>query len=74
MNLLAQQTQLIHVANGTLKAQKRLTGISLSCSQWLHCLAFIFSTNDGGGVAAILDQNPTLEAVVADAWEEYSQA
>ena len=74
MNLLTHQTRLVHVANGTLKAQKRLTGISLRYAQWLHCLAYIFSTNDGRGVAAILNQNHDLEAVVEEAWEEYRQA
>ena len=71
MNLLANQTRIVHVANGTLKAQKRLTGISLRYAQWLHCLAYIFSTDDGRGVAAILNQNPALEEVVEAAWEEY---
>ena len=74
MNLLAHQTHLVHVANGTLKAQKRLTGISLRYAQWLHCLAYIFSTENGRGVAAILNQNPTLEEVVEAAWEEYRNA
>ena len=74
MNLLAHQTRLVHIANGTLKAQKRLTGISLRYAQWLHCLAYIFSTDDGQGVAAILNQNPALEEVVEAAWEEYHQA
>ena len=73
MNLLANQARLVHVANGTLKAQKRLTGISLRYAQWLHCLAYIFSTDDGRGVVAILDQNPALDAVVEEAWEEYQQ-
>ena len=73
MNLLANQARLVHVANGTLKAQKRLTGISLRYAQWLHCLAYIFSTDNGRGVVAILDQNPALDAVVEDAWEEYQQ-
>ena len=70
MNLLAHQTKLVHIANGTLKAQKRLTGISLSCAQWLHCFTYIFSTDD---VVAILDKNPALCAVVKAAWEEYQQ-
>ena len=74
MNLLAHLVRLLHVANGTLKAQKRLTGISLSYAQWLHCLAYIFSTDDGRGVAAILNQNPALEDVVEEAWEEYRNA
>ena len=74
MNLLTHQTRLVHVANGTLKAQKRLTGISLRYAQWLHCLAYIFSTNDGRGVAAILNQNHDLAVVVEEAWEEYRQA
>ena len=74
MNLLAHQTHLVHVANGTLKAQKRLTGISLRYAQWFHCMAYIFSTDDGRGVAAILNQNPSLEAVVEEAWEEYRNA
>ena len=73
MNLLAHQTHLIHVANGTLKAQKRL-GITLKYAQWLHCLAYIFSTDDARGVAAILNQNPALEEVVGAAWEEYRNA
>ena len=73
MNLLATQTRLVHVANGTLKAQKRLTRIRLGYAQWLHCLAFIFSTDDGRGVVAILDQNPAIDAVVEAAWEEYQQ-
>ena len=74
MNLLANQTRLVSIANGTLKAQKRLTGISLRYAQWLHCLAYIFSTENGRGVAAILNQNPTLEEVVEAAWEEYRNA
>ena len=74
MNLLAHLARLLHVANGTLKAQKRLTGISLGYAQWLHCLAYIFSTDDGRGVAAILNQNPALDDVVAEAWEEYQNA
>ena len=74
MNLLTHLAHLVHVANGTLKAQKRLTGISLSYAQWLHCLAYIFSTDDGRGVAAILNQNPALEDVVEEAWEEYRNA
>ena len=73
MNLLAQQTNLVHIANGTLKAQKRLTRISLGYAQWLHCLSYIFSTDNGRGVVAILDQNPALDAVVESAWEEYQQ-
>ena len=74
MNLLAQKTRLIHVANGTLKAQKRLTCISLHYAQWLHCLAYIFSTDDGRGVAAILNKNTDLADVVDEAWEEYRNA
>lgn len=74
MNLLANQTRLIHVANGTLKAQKRLTGINLRYAQWLHCFAYIFSLDDGRGVAAILNQNPALSDVVEAAWEEYRNA
>ena len=74
MNLLTNQTNLIHVANGTLKAQKRITGIIIHYAQWLHCLAYIFSVDDGRGVAAILNQNSALEAVVKEAWEEYRQA
>ena len=74
MNLLANQTHLVRIANGTLKAQKRLTGISLRYAQWLHCLSFIFSTDDGRGVAAILNQSPALDAVVEEAWEEYRNA
>ena len=74
MNLLAQQTHLVHVANGTLKAQKRITGISLRYAQWLHCLAYIFSTADGRGVVAVINQNPALEAVVEEAWEDYRNA
>ena len=74
MNLLTHQTCLVHIANGTLKAQKRLTGISLRYAQWLHCLAYIFSTDDGIGVAAILMQNPALEEVVDEAWKEYQNA
>ena len=73
MNLLTQQTNLIHVACGTLKAQKRLTGISMRYAQWLHCLAYIFSTDNGRGVVAILDQNPDLDNCVEAAWEEYQQ-
>ena len=73
MNLLDNQTRLVAIANGTLKAQKRLTGIRLRYAQWLHCLAYIFSTDDGRGVVAILDQNPALDAVVEEAWEEYQQ-
>ena len=73
MNLLTQQTRLVHVANGTLKAQKRLTGISMRYAQWLHCLAYIFSTENGRGVVAILDKTPDLDAVVESAWEEYQQ-
>ena len=71
MNLLAHLVRLLHVANGTLKAQKRLTGISLNQAQWLHCLAYIFSTDD---VRGVLNQNPALEDVVAEAWEEYRNA
>ena len=74
MNLLAHQTHLVHVANGTLKAQKRLTGISLRYNQWLHCFAYVFSVDDGRGVVAILNQNPALDDVVWAAWEEYHQA
>ena len=74
MNLLTHTTHLIHVANGTLKAQKRITGISLRYAQWLHCFAYIFSVDDGRGVAAILNQNPALADVVEEAWEEYRQA
>ena len=73
MNLLEHQTRLVHIANGTLKAQKRLTGISCGYAQWLHCLAYIFSEDDGRGVVAILDKNPALDAVVEAAWEEYQQ-
>ena len=73
MNLLATQTRLVRIANGTLKAQKRLTRISLGYAQWLHCLSYIFSTYDGRGVVAILDQNSDLDAVVEAAWEEYQQ-
>ena len=73
MNLLAHQTNLVHIANGTLKSQKRLTRIRLGYAQWLHCLAYIFSVDDGRGVVAILDQNPALDAVVEAAWEEYQQ-
>ena len=73
MNLLAHQTNLVHIANGTLKAQKRLTRIRLGYAQWLHCLSYIFSTDDGRGVVAILDQNPALDAAVEAAWEEYQQ-
>ena len=74
MNLLAHQTSLINVANGTLKAQKRLTGINLRFAQWLNCLAYIFSTPDGRGVVEIIKQNPALESVVEAAWEEYRNA
>ena len=74
MNLLAHQTSLVSIANGTLKAQKRLTGISLRYAQWLHCLAYIFSTDDGRGVVAVINQNPALEEVVEAAWEEYRNA
>ena len=74
MNLLAHQTRLIRIANGTLKAQKRLTGISIRYAQWLHCLAYIFSTDDGRGVVAVIKQNPALEEVVEKAWEEYRNA
>ena len=73
MNLLAHQTKLVHIANGTLKAQKRLTRIRLGYAQWLHCLAYIFSVDDGRGVVAILDQNTALDAAVEAAWEEYQQ-
>ena len=73
MNLLDHQTRLVHIANGTLKAQKRLTRIRLGYAQWLHCLAYIFSTDDGRGVVAILDQNSDLDAAVEAAWEEYQQ-
>ena len=73
MNLLEQQTRLVHIASGTLKAQKRLTRIRLGYAQWLHCLAYIFSTDDGRGVVAILDNHPALDAVVEAAWEEYQQ-
>ena len=73
MNLLEQQRRLVAIASGTLKAQKRLTGISLGYAQWLHCLAFIFSTDNGRGVVAILDKNSDLDAVVEEAWEEYQQ-
>ena len=73
MNLLAHQTKLVHIANGTLRAQKRLTRISLGYAQWLHCLSYIFSTDNGRGVVAILDKNPDLDAVVESAWEEYQQ-
>ena len=71
MNLLANQTRLVHVANGTLMAQKRLTGISLKYAQWLHCFAYIFSVDDGRGVASILNQNQALANVVDEAWKEY---
>ena len=64
MNLLDNQTRLVQIASGTLKAQKRLTRIRLGYAQWLHCLAYIFSTDDGRGVVAILDHNPALDAVV----------
>ena len=74
MNLLTHQTRLVHVANGTLKAQKRLTGISLRYAQWLHCLAYIFSVDDGCAVASYLNQNNDLENVVEEAWEEYRQS
>ena len=74
MNLLAHQTRLVHVANGTLKAQKRLTGINLRYAQWLHCLAYIFSMDDGRGVVAVINQNPALEEVVEEAWEDYRNA
>ena len=74
MNLVTHQTNLVRVANGTLKAQKRLTGISLRYAQWLHCLAYIFSVDDGRGVAAILKQNPALSEVVETAWDEYRNA
>ena len=73
MNLLEQQRRLVAIASGTLKAQKRLTGISLRYAQWLHCLAYIFSAENGRGVVAILNQNPDLDAVVEEAWEEYHQ-
>ena len=73
MNLLDHQTRLVNIANGTLKAQKRLTGISCGYAQWLHCLAYIFSTDNGRGVVAILDNHPALDAVVEAAWEEYQQ-
>ena len=73
MNLLEQQTRLVQIANGTLKAQKRLTRISLGYAQWLHCLSYIFSTYDGRGVVAILDNHPALDEVVESAWEEYQQ-
>ena len=74
MNLLTHQARLVHVANGTLKAQKRLTGITLRYAQWLHCLAYIFSVDDGRGVVAILGQNPALDKCVWEAWEEYRNA
>ena len=73
MNLLAHQTRLVHIANGTLKAQKRL-GINLRYAQWLHCMTYIFSVDNGQGVAAILKQNPALEDVVEEAWDEYRNA
>ena len=73
MNLLDHQTRLVHIASGTLKAQKRLTRISLGYAQWLHCLAYIFSVDDGRGVVAILDNHPALDAVVEAAWEEDQQ-
>ena len=74
MNLLTHQTRLIRIANGTLKAQKRLTGISLRYAQWLHCLSYIFSVNDGRGVVEVINQNPALEEVAEEAWEEYRNA
>ena len=74
MNLITNQTNLVRVANGTLKAQKRLMGISLRYAQWLHCLAYIFSTDDGRGVVAVINQNQALEDVVEEAWEEYRNA
>ena len=74
MNLLAHQTSLVSIANGTLKAQKRLTSISLRYAQWLHCLAYIFSVDDGRGVVAVIKQNPALAYVVDEAWEDYQQA
>ena len=73
MNLLDNQTRLVQIASGTLKAQKRITGIRLGYAQWLHCLSYIFSTDNGRGVVAILDKNPDLDAVVESAWEEYQQ-
>ena len=74
MNLLTQQTRLISIANGTLMAQKRLTGIRLGYAQWLHCLSFVFGADDGRGVVAILGQNPALDKCVEEAWEEYRNA
>ena len=74
MNLLAHQIRLVSIANGTLKAQKRLTGISIRYAQWLHCLAYIFSTDDGRGVVAVIKQNPALEEAVDEAWKEYWNA
>ena len=74
MNLLAHHTRLIRIANDTLKAQKRITGISLRYTQWLHCLAYIFSAADGRGVAELLNKNQAIEDVVEEAWEEYRNA
>ena len=74
MNLITHQTNLIRIANGTLTAQKSLTGITLRYTQWLHCFAYIFSMNDGRGVVSVINQNPALEAVVEEAWEEYRNA
>ena len=74
MNLITHQTNLIRIANGTLTAQKSLTGITLRYTQWLHCFAYIFSTNDGRGVVSVINQNPALEEVVEEAWEEYRNA
>ena len=74
MNLLTQQTRLISIANGTLMAQKRLTGIGLGCAQWFHCLAFVFGVTDGSGVVAIAGQNPALYKHLVEAWEEYRSA
>ena len=71
MNLLTHQARLISIANGTLKAQKRLTGIKLGYAQWLHCLAYIFSVNDGRDVVAIVGQKPALDKCIDEAWEEY---
>lgn len=74
MNLVVHQKRLVAIANGTLMAQKRLIGIELHYAQWLHCLSYIFSADNGRGVVAMLNQNPTLAEIVDAAWEEYRNA
>ena len=74
MNLLTQQKRLVAIANGTLMAQKRITGIRMGYAQWLHCLAFVFGEADGSGVSTMAGQNPELDKYIWDAWEEYRNA